>query len=195
MSIPHFLCLVYSWFPQNSHSSNALAHVSWVGGQHFDSVRLNLHLLGLESVYAYVSYFSYVLASFLHSHVHSPCFKRAVHALFYLVTIVTFTPHIHSSVRAFRDAFRTADPKVIIVFTACHDDFLPFLVWFLHMMEEASGVWSSRDRYPAGAEAASPDPRASPEKAVAPQSPATLSSMQKRHRPLAMTGDYYDLGG
>lgn len=103
----------------------------------------------------------HVLASFLHSHVHSPCFKRAVHALFYLVPIVTFTPYIHSSVRAFRDgdALRAADPKVIIVPIMCHDDFVPFLVWFLHMMEEASGVWSSRDRLcPAGAEAASPTP-------------------------------------
>ena len=108
MSTHYFLRLVCSSFPENSHSSNALAHVSWTGGQHSVSVRLSPHPLGLECSCAYVSY---ILASFLHSHVSSV--QRMHHHHFRLTTyIVTFAPHISSSVSAFRNIVL---PQVITV--------------------------------------------------------------------------------
>jgi len=79
----HFLRLVCSPFAQSLHFSNALAHVSWAGAQHFVSVHLNHHPLELECVYVYGSY----VLSFLRGHANH----------YYPVSTVESTIHISYS--------------------------------------------------------------------------------------------------
>jgi len=171
-----------SSFPQNLHSSSALGHVSWVRGKHFVSVRLNP--LGLECIYAYASY---VLAYFFHGDDYSLRFKRAVHALFSLnYTIVTSTPHIISSIRAFRNSPYIADLQVFIVLIVCHNDSLPFLVSFFHMKRHQRFEVLAIDTVPSGKRSGPPDSFGRRRRKPPPQPPP---SMQKRHRPLAMARD------